>query len=183
MNRRSERGFTLIELLMVIIIIAVMSATMVPAYARFWSKTRFNGTVAQVRDCFVNARQQAILNDTSATVSFDARSQTFVVTVAPPPTQFDQPVAFGNTDTDNGGTVTPPTPTGVQLNPDIVVTSFQAGGNLSGGSGQPAGATEVHFRNDGTCDGADLQLASDSGYTAHLIVWPATGRVTLEDQP
>ena len=76
---RRKVAFTLIELLMIIIIIAVVSALVVPAYARYWSKAKFESSVHQIEEMLSDARDKAVELDTTTTVSFNKQSQTFMV--------------------------------------------------------------------------------------------------------
>jgi type II secretory pathway pseudopilin PulG len=176
MRRRS--AFTLIELLTIILIIAVVSSVVVPAYARFWSKARFDAAVRNVRDIFAYAREQAVLNDTEAVVTFDGRSQTFAAIVNPPPPLTDLPAALQNTAV-GAAPHTAPAPKGVQLGEEFQIADLSSGAQ-GAASGAGNRATEIRFRGDGTSDGARVVLRSSAGYQATLIVWPATGRITVE---
>jgi prepilin-type N-terminal cleavage/methylation domain-containing protein len=173
MTRRA--GFTLIELLVVIIIIAVMAGSIVPAYSRLWAKSRFRTSVEEVRDAFLFARERAVASDSSVIVMFNPQEQSLTVTVAPALPVMDQPVAFTATPDANAQLTPQEPPRTTRLGLETMITEFTVGGINSG-------ALSVRFRGDGTCDGAQVKLASDSGYTALMTLWPATGRVTVEEQ-
>jgi prepilin-type N-terminal cleavage/methylation domain-containing protein len=183
MNRRSAtHAFTLIELLVVIIIIAVLASVVLPSYARFWSRTRFDGAARSVRDLLAYARERAIVNDTVTSVTFDTRNQAFQAEVMPPPANQDQPVALGmaaNADPATGQVQE--APRSYKLDAEFAVTEFTLMGNTGGTLGNRP-TNELRFRGDGTCDGAQITLASESGYSLVLTVWPGTGRITVEDQ-
>jgi prepilin-type N-terminal cleavage/methylation domain-containing protein len=182
---RQNRAFTLIELLVVILLIAVMASVVVPSYSRFLAKSRFEGTTRDIQDLFAYAREKAITQDTTATLTYDPQSETFTVMVTPPPPQTDQPVALTTGDNQEAamGAVQEP-PRTVQLNPQFSIAQFASSENGSG-SGAPNGGqgnfTEIHFRGDGTSDGAEIALVSETGYSAKMILWPSTSRLTLED--
>jgi|SRR5579871_3245113 len=185
--QRCVRAFTLIELLVVILIIAVMAGTVVPAYARFLEKSRFQTQVRYVQDLFAFAREQAVQKDTTVTVDYDPRNAMFVATVTPPAPTTDQPSAFAamnGGDTSQETEIIPPHVT--RLGEEYAVASFKVGtsGVTQGANGNSKGgsSTELHFLSDGTVEGADLVIASNKGYLAHLVLWPSTGRLTLEEE-
>lgn len=178
-----RRGFTLIELLVIILIIAVVGSIVVPAYATFWARARFDTILRETRDLFRYAREQAVQGDTMATVAFDPRNQTLLVTVLPAPPLADQPVALMNGDPQNPNLPPPPSaPRGLEIGGEFAVAGFQVNpGASSTLTMSRDNATELHFRGDGTCEGAQIILMSSYGYKATLVVWPGTGRVTIEE--
>jgi prepilin-type N-terminal cleavage/methylation domain-containing protein len=173
--RRS--GFTLIELLVIIIIISVVSSIVVPSYSRFMARANFDGATRNVRDLFAYAREQAVVNDTTVTVRFEPQSQTFAAIVTPPPPQADQPVAFGAMNTNAAAAVsqTAAEPVTVSLGGDFLVSNYQTGVQGQGGG-------DLHFRGDGTCEGAQIMLVSSAGYQRQLTLWPDTGCITVEER-
>jgi prepilin-type N-terminal cleavage/methylation domain-containing protein len=181
MQRRAP-AFTLIELLVVIVLIAVLAGVVVPSYGRWWGRTRFEGAVAQVRDLLAFSRERAVANDTMTVVTFDTRNQAFQAEVLPPPATQDQPVALtSDTNIDPNTGLIPQAPRSYKLAPEFTVVEFARMSDASGmNSNRPT--TDLRFRGDGTCDGARITLASDAGYSAVLIVWPGTGRITVEDK-
>ena len=181
---RSQRrqAFTLIELIMIVIIIAVVSALVVPAYARYWSKAKFESSVHQIEEMLSDARDKAVELDTVTTVSFDKQSQTFMVMRLQPPPQTDQPSMMSNSDQQNVLMSRNSVPTSISLGGDIGVVQFQTGGSSSLPNSNSSGSTnQLRFNGDGTSDGAHISLASKSGYTAEIMVWPANGRLARED--
>jgi prepilin-type N-terminal cleavage/methylation domain-containing protein len=186
--RNHKRAFTLIELLVVIIIMAVMTCVVVPAYARFLQKARFDGVAQDIQDAFAFAKERAVANDTTVTLTFDPQSETFTVNVTPPPPPADQPTAMliGS----NGEEVSAAgseAPMVVQLDPEYTITNFSTGGQAAvSGGGQNArqgNVAQINFLGDGTCDGASFSLSSSSGRTAQFILLPANGRLMIENSP
>lgn len=174
-----RHGFTLIELLVIILIIAIVGSIVVPAYAQFWARSRFDTAIGQVRDVMDYAREQAVALDTTTTVTFDGRNQVFTVRVAAPPPQADQPVAFQNPASAN--TNAAPEPRSLRLGEEFAILSFQVGANAAVTAGRLGNLSELHFRGDGTSEGAQFTLISAKGHQSRLVVWPSSGRITVED--
>lgn len=173
-----RRAFTLIEMLVIIIIIAVMASIVVPSYDHLWLGSRFDMAVADIQDVFAYAREKAIENDTTTTVSFDSKNQNFIVQVTTLPPQTDLPVALQNAQDNNSQNANPAgTPRTFTIAENCQVHDFRSGGS----SGPTTGGGTVHFRGDGSCDGAEFILDSDTGYRAHLVLMPAAGRLNREE--
>ena len=168
------RAFTLIELLVVILIIAVMSAVVVPAFAGFYEKARFDAEIRRIQDYFALAREKAVKGDTTVTLHFERGIHEFSIVVDPPPPQTDMPTALftaSGTDLSPSQEVAP-----YHISDEHQVENFR----VSAANG-PAGITrvDVHFHGDGTSDGAALSVLSRQGFTAHLILTPMNGRLAL----
>ena len=175
MAPQRSRAFTLIELLVVILIIAVMSAVVVPAFAGYYEKSRFDGEIRRLQDYFALAREKAVKSDTNVSLHFEHSAHMFSMVVDPPPPQNDMPTAML-------------TAAGTDLSPSLDVLPFHVGEDydvdsfvVTGGGGPSAVTqTDVHFHGDGTSDGADMNIRSKQGYTAHLSLSPMDGRLTLD---
>src|SRR5689334_14601840 len=151
-----------------------MSSVIVPAYARFWERTRFESTLRALQDVFAYAREQAIVNETTAAVVYDPQNAQLSVTFAPVPPQLDQPLALrpnGNADATVPVATMPP-PLNFHVGGEFALTQFTTG---------TGAGTTLHFRSDGTCEGGEAVLVSATGYAAHLVILPTTGRVTVDD--
>lgn len=173
-TRRMPGAFTLIELLVVILIIAVMSAVVIPAFAGYLEKSRFDAEIRRLQDYFALAREKAVKCDTNVALHFDHGIHQFSIAVDPLPPATDMPTAML---TGGGADVSPNQETApYRLGDDYQVEDF----SVSSGNG-PAGTTQtdVRFHGDGTSDGADLEVVSRQGYTAHLTLSPMNGRLAL----
>ena len=169
---RSQRrsGFTLIELLVLIVIIAVMSSTIVPAYSRYLAHARFDGQVRSIQEIAAYAHEQAVATDSTVTMTYDPQSATFTV-VTPPVSHSDLPTALAGVDSSLNDISYPPRR--LQISPEYALRQ-SAGDSRSGSS------TNIRFRGDGTCDGAMITLSSASGYTAQLTLQASTSRLLLQ---
>ena len=172
------RGFTLIELLVVILIIAVMSAVIIPAFAGYYEKSRFDAEVRRVQDYFALAREKAVKGDTSVTLHFEHSIHEISMSVDPLPPQNDLPTAMLTDAGTEQGTGQPALP--LHIGEDYNVENF----HVSSADG-PAGLTQtdVRFHGDGTSDGAEMSLRSRQGYTALLTLTPMNGRLSLSAPP
>ena len=183
MSNSLRRAFTLIELMVVILLIAVMAGIVIPAYSRFYARSNFENTARQVQDIFSFAREQAIVRDTTVTVTYEAQNHAFVAQVAPPHPQTDMPVALASTvnpdgTTGQGGEMQK----SYRLDTDVNIGSFSVS-SAAGAPGMASGGTgsQLHFLSDGTVEGATVAITSTEGYAAQFQLWPATGRLTRMD--
>jgi len=175
MARLRGRAFTLIELLVVILIIAVISGVMVPAFAGFYDKSRFDAEVRRIQDYFALAREKAVKGDVTVTLHFERGIHQFSIAVDPLPAQDDLPTTMLTDASTQQGASQDVAP--YQIGSEFQVENF----SVTGASGPSATTqTDARFNGDGTSDGADLQLTSRQGYTAHLSLSPMNGRLTLE---
>lgn len=175
-------AFTLIELLVVIVIIAVTASTVVPAYSRYWTRTKFDLAAQQVQDLFAYARQEAVSRDTTVIIDFNAQAETFTAEALPLPPAIDLPEALAAQNA-QVAEATGPART-FPLDPDTKVLGFTVaatGTNPANSSGNAGSANEIHFLSDGTCDGCEFTLVSADGLTRHFVLLPATGRLTIMD--
>lgn len=184
---RALRAFTLIELLVVILIIAAVSSVIVPAYVRFWAGVRFRGQATEIQDLFAYAREQAIQRDAVTTLTFDPQGQVFAVASPPLPpdtgSSANQSNSQNNADSGNmADTQDPGVSRVVQVGNEFRVVGFTAAQNRQQSGGDNSAAPTLHFQGDGTVEGAEFSLISQSGDSMHMVVWPGTGRLTVEDQ-
>jgi type II secretion system protein H len=174
MSQHRSRAFTLIELLVVILIIAVMAAIMVPAFSGYYEKSRFDAEIRRIEDYFALARERAVKGDTIVTLHFEHTAHQFSMLIEPLPPQNDMPTAMLTA----AGTDLIPSQ---DVAPCLIGDDYQVENFVVSGAGGSSGLsqTDVQFRGDGTSDGAELEIKSRQGYTARLVLSPATGRLTL----
>lgn len=183
MNRpkpRLKQGFTLIEMVVIILLLAVTAGIVVPSYTRFWNHTRFMGTVNDVADLVADARERAISKDTTSTITYFSGMRTFKLEVAPPAQNADIPKAMQTPE--QGDPLSTGGVRGYQLREDALVQDFSVGGG--GGAPSALGGNQgqaLHFREDGSNDGARIALVNDKGYAAVIRVMPATGQVVIDE--
>ncbi len=173
------RGFTLIEMLVLIIIIAIISAIAVPAYARFLIQARFQNSVQNTVSLLTWAREAAVQAGSDSIVRFDAQTESFLVTVEPQSPVSDLPTALQEAQE------TSPTSNsrGYRVGEDIAVANFTVYDSTAGvsGGGLIAPATELKFHEDGSTNGGRLVMVSQSGYASAIEISPVTGRVSAVD--
>jgi Tfp pilus assembly protein FimT len=178
-HRDSIRAFTLIEMLVLIIIIAIISAIAVPAYARFLVQARFQNSVENTVSLLTWARDAAVQASSDSVVRFDSQTESFQVTVEAQSAPIDLPSAMQETQE----TTPASTSRGYKLGEDIAVTNFAVydnGTDTSGGN-TGASATELRFHDDGSSNGGRLTMVSMDGYSTAIEIAPVTGRVSTAD--
>ncbi|HLV80780.1 MAG TPA: prepilin-type N-terminal cleavage/methylation domain-containing protein [Chthonomonadaceae bacterium] len=187
---RRSHAFTLIELMVVILIIATFASIIVPAYARYWTGVRLQAKAAEIRDLFAYAREQAVQQDTTATLTFHPQTQVFTLTFDPAPPPSDAPAALSSADAsgaNRSGQATQLPPREVDMGDAFAIRGFQAGSSSSAPAASAADNTNgqedgIHFQGDGTTlEHAEFTLVNPSGDSVHMVLWPATGRLTVEE--
>ena len=73
--KRKYKGFTLMELLVVIAIVAVLVAIAIPMFASQLEKSREATDLANVRSAYAQVSAEAMLGDTTATVTVDLKQR------------------------------------------------------------------------------------------------------------
>ena len=175
MRPARTRAFTLIELLLVILIIAVVSAVIVPAFAGFYEKARFDAEIRRTQDYFALAHERAVKGDTNVTLHFEHGISEFSMVVDPLPPQNDLPTAMltaSGTDMSAGSDVAP-----YHVGSDFQIEGFTSSGVGATAAGTTGGQADVHFHGDGTSDTASFVIASRQGYTANMALSPMNGRL------
>src|SRR5437899_2022414 len=92
-------AFTLIEMLVLIIIIAVLSSVVVPAYARFHEKAKFHQGVQQMVEFLASAREEALKAGSDAVVRFDPQTEALAFSVETQTPNTDVPTAMQTSQT------------------------------------------------------------------------------------
>lgn len=187
---KARSAFTLIELVVVIIIIAVASAVLTPAYSRYLSHAQFDEKAEQVRNLFAWARQQALETGTQCTISLDDGGRSITATSQPGSQISDLPAVDANTTGSasalNQQTQTlPPVKRSVDLSkgytmPQFMVeqeSQFVSQPPSNGGPPQTSSASQIAFYTDGTSDYATVSLSGASGFRSQWTLWPPTGEL------
>ena len=175
MTPQRNRAFTLIELLVVILIMAIVAAVMVPAFAGFLDKTRFDAEIRRIQDYFALAREKAVKGDTTVTLHFEHSVKQFTITVDPVPPARDMPTALLTGAGSDLGATSDVQP--YRVADDYRVERF----SVTGANGPTAlSQSDVRFNGDGTSNGAALEILSKQGYTASMTLSPMNGRLTLD---
>ncbi|MDE2126404.1 MAG: prepilin-type N-terminal cleavage/methylation domain-containing protein [Armatimonadetes bacterium] len=181
-RHRLQGGFTLIELICVITIIAVTSAVVVPAYARFMATEQFRAAAATVESTFAGAHARAIQNDAPVVITFDTASQVLQVQSQTTDLPQDGPTALQQFDADwrmqhggTGGGQQPSTTQSVSsLGQHAAIVQFEAAPDSLMGASMP---NSVVFHPDGTSNAAQLALIGPNGQTVRWMLMPATGQL------
>lgn len=174
---RRRRGFTLIEMIVLIIIMAVLSATAVPAYSRLRDRAVFQVRVGQIVSLLTQARAQAIDLRTQVEMRFDPQTDTFTVRGESAFDAADLPTDLAET----SETATVLYERSLTLPEEYRVVDYTVFGPEAIYGSLASGQESVsYFREDGTCDGVRFTLVRDTGDAAVITVWPATGAVDVE---
>ncbi len=171
------RGFTFVEMTVLIIIIAVLSSMVVPAYTRFLARAEFDKTVQQVLGFLSAARGAAISSGSDCTVAYDPGQGAFIASGGIAVRDTDVPVAIEEKGTSLAGVAVEP----LFLNPDVAEADLQAGGGQGGAGSTRNDLPRIVFHEDGSSNGAQITIAAASGYGVRMLVIPATGRVERQD--
>lgn len=174
--RRHASGFTLIEMLVLIIIMAVLSTVVVPAYSRLHDRAVFDSRIAHVTGFLMQARAQAIELGTEVEVRFDPQTESFTARADTVITGEDMPTALTNV-TD---AVAVSYDRDFSLPADYRIVDVQVFGPDLVSSGLTGAETTIHFREDGTCDGIRFTVVRETGHGAVITLWPATASVDVE---
>lgn len=167
---------TLIEMIVIVIIMAVVSSAAVPAYSRVVQRVAFRQAVTDVADLLAWSRYQASASGASVAVHIDAQRDELSCEPAAPPGDLDLPVELSTGSAD----ARQPSVRRVRLPEDVRIVEVRKASEGSGTADTPGKVdTLVTFEDDGSCEGAAIQIVSRHGYNADLEVAAATGRVFI----
>lgn len=172
-----RKGFTLIEMIVLIIIMAVLSATAVPAYSRLRDRAVFQVRVNQLVSFLANARAQAIDLKTRVEMRFDPQTDTFTVRGESAFDSADMPTDLA----ESAESATVLYERSLTLPDDYRIVDYTVfGPEAVFGNLASSQETVTYFREDGTCDGVRFMLVRNTGDAAVVTLWPTTGTVDVE---
>lgn len=176
-DRRVSAGFTLIEMLVLIIIMAILSTVVVPAYSRLRDRADFETQLSKVQGFFAEARARAIELGADVEVRYDTQSETFVASA---------PATLSTNDV----------PTAIAEEPDTLPVAYQAtlalprdyrimdvdifGPEVGMHARDNRADSVLYFHEDGTSDGMRCTVSRDTGAAATVTIWPSTATVDIE---
>jgi Tfp pilus assembly protein FimT len=146
----------LIEMTIVITILALFAAAVMPALANWRAGDAYRAFPGQLLRLIANARQDAIYNHVSRSLSYDATSGAFKISWTDPTTAQPQ----------DGATLTPPS--GIMMGRMVYLDNDTSPQNW-----------KVTFYPDGTAENAGFELQDQDKYTTIAIT--DAGKITLSN--
>jgi len=174
---RGAKGFTLIEMVVLIIIMAVMSSVVVPAYSRLKDRAAFQTRIAAVVGFLSEARSRAIELGTPIQVRYDPQSDTFTAQGETTFEAADLPTDVSST-TEAAAVAYQRTLTLPEDCRILDLTAF--GPEIVYSNVLSQQETVIYFREDGSCDGLRFTLLRETGDAVTITLWPATGTIDVE---
>jgi type II secretion system protein H len=184
MDKR-RRAFTLVELTIVILLIAIMSAAIIPAMRGTYQDALLRSSSRDLINTFGIAYSRAVSLNQLHRVRIDTQSGRYLVERQESGARQEEFVPLEDVPGCKG-----------TLDSRITVRVHQAGENEGGGeaasaerlpasdSGGTSGAEPgemISFNPDGTADGVTVELRDRDGFGLALKINPTTARVTLAD--
>ncbi len=162
-----------------IVIIAIASAIIAPAYFRLFSESSFDGSVSRLEAFLATAHRQAVALDEDVQVTYDVSSHSFVMETPLPPPVYDIPQALAN-DPAAAPTSSPNQnqnqTRGFTMPTDIRVVDMETTGSSSMVNSSNTGNV-IRFHGDGTSSSSIILLGDDHNHSAALQIVPASGSV------
>jgi type II secretory pathway pseudopilin PulG len=164
-------------MLVLIVIMAVLSTVVVPAFSRLRDRAVFETHVGRVTSFLTQARAQAIELGTEVEVRFDPQTETFSARADSAVAGEDLPTALANIP-DAATTVYDQT---LALPEDYRILEVEVfGPDALAGELASGRETVLYFREDGTCDGLRFTVLRENRYAVVVTLWPATASVDVE---
>jgi prepilin-type N-terminal cleavage/methylation domain-containing protein len=175
--RLRQRAFTLIEMLVLIIIMAVLSSVVVPAYSRLRDQSAFDAHIGDLVGFLAQMRSLAVEQGCDVELTFDAQSESFRARAETGDLSGDLPTVMAGT--------LEATPTALERTftfpEDFAVADFQVfGPEVYLNAAASAQQATIRFHEDGTSDGMRFVVQRATGQSATITVWPSTGLAEVE---
>lgn len=182
MTRAARRAFTLIELMVVLVLIAIMSAVIIPEMHGTFEDAQLRSTARQLVDAFTIAYSQAVTVNEFHRVRIEPKSQRYVVEKRSRDPNAEKgfvalrdiPGAQGTLDT--------------RIQVEMRVPQEKTEGEeaeappLSGPEEERGGREEaIGFYPDGTADQREIRLRDRDGFGLLLRLNPVTARVQISE--
>ena len=184
-SQRLRRAFTLMEMMVVVLLIAVLTALIVPEMKGTFEDALLRSTSRKLLDAFALASSRAITLNQDCRVKLDLAEGRFVVERRVMVAGRERFVPLKDVDGSEG-----------KLDKRIAIQFTSPEELTAGDDGQAAPASDavtpantdsensVAFYSDGTADLAEIQLRDRSGYLLKLRLNPVTARAwIIEPKP
>ena len=184
-SQRLRRAFTLMEMMVVVLLIAVLTALIVPEMKGTFEDALLRSTSRKLLDAFALASSRAITLNQDCRVKLDLAEGRFVVERRVMVAGRESFVPLKDVDGSEG-----------KLDKRIAIQFTSPEELTAGDDGQAAPASDavtpantdsensVAFYSDGTADLAEIQLRDRSGYLLKLRLNPVTARAwIIEPKP
>lgn len=179
-DRPNRAGFTLVELMIVMVIIAVMTALMLPEMKGSYEEAMLKSNARKLSAAFSTAYSKAISTHQMHRVRLDINQAKLFVEARTGETEMPY-LPLKEFDRKEG-----------QLHPNV---SLQFHEPKQGFNGDPSAVIETVtapqnntqpdnvfvFQPDGTCEGKDIEMRDRSGFGLMIHLNPITSRVTFEN--
>jgi prepilin-type N-terminal cleavage/methylation domain-containing protein len=179
-NADGRRAFTLMELTVVILLIAIMSAAIIPAMRGTYQDALLRSTSRELVNSFGIAYSRAVSLNQLHRVRFDTRTGRYVTERRDPAGRADEFVPIKDIP-GSEGTLDARISLQIHRQGDGPADASGSPADLPAGGDQAMAATDgtISFYPDGTADGAELELRDRDGFRLALQINPTTARVHI----
>ena len=179
-NAGGRRAFTLTELMVVLVLIAILSAAIIPAMRGTYQDALLRSTSRDLVNSLGIACSRAVSLNQLHRIRFDTRTGRYLIERRDPGGRADEFVPIKDIPGSEG-----------TLDARISLQIHKQGDGPADASGSPADSTAggeqamvasdgaISFYPDGTADGAELELRDRAGFRLGLQINPTTARVHI----
>ncbi len=163
-------------MVVLIIIMAVMSSVIVPAFSRLRDRASFDTRIGQIIAFLSEARARAMELGTDVELRYDEQSASFTAYGQTVLSSADMPTELAETSE---------TAVAAYQRTFVIPSDFRVGDVTAFGPELNTGVLSgpqvvVRFHPDGTCDGLRFTIVRETGEAAVLTMWPTTGAIDVE---